>query len=86
MAATLPLLAGALTLGITDASADSATGGRDALQGTKPAWATATADQGATADSGKVAVRVHLAGRDAKGLRPTRPPCPTRSRRRTGSI
>ncbi|WP_326738757.1 S53 family peptidase [Streptomyces sp. NBC_01022] len=68
MAATLPLLAGALALGIPNASADSAPSGRDALQGTKPAWATATADRGATADSGKVAVRVHLAGRDAKGL------------------
>ncbi|MET8400516.1 S53 family peptidase [Streptomyces sp900116325] len=68
MAATLPLLAGALALGIPSASADSAPGGRDALQGTKPAWATAQADQGATADSGKVSVRVHLAGRDAKGL------------------
>ncbi|MFF3173564.1 protease pro-enzyme activation domain-containing protein [Streptomyces sp. NPDC057900] len=68
MAATLPLLAGALALGIPNAAADSAPSGRDALQGTKPAWATAAADQGATADSGKVAVRVHLAGRDAKGL------------------
>ncbi|MER6118415.1 S53 family peptidase [Streptomyces sp. NPDC001743] len=68
MAATLPLLAGALALGIPDASADSAPGGRDALQGSKPAWATASADQGATADSAKVSVRVHLAGRDAKGL------------------
>ncbi|MGW1086379.1 S53 family peptidase [Streptomyces sp. NPDC002596] len=68
MAATLPLLAGALALGIPSASADSAPAGRDALQGTKPVWATAKADQGATADSGKVSVRVHLAGRDAKGL------------------
>lgn len=68
MAATLPLLAGALALGIPNASADSAPVGRDALQGSKPAWATTTADQGATADSGKVAVRVHLTGRDAKGL------------------
>ncbi|MFG2560168.1 protease pro-enzyme activation domain-containing protein [Streptomyces sp. NPDC048496] len=68
MAATLPLLAGALALGIPSASADSAPAGRDALQGTKPVWATAKADQGATADSGKVNIRVHLAGRDAKGL------------------
>ncbi|MEV6161533.1 S53 family peptidase [Streptomyces sp. NPDC052052] len=68
MAATLPLLAGALALGIPDASADSASGGRHALQGTKPAWATDAADRGATADSGKVSIRVHLAGRDAKGL------------------
>ncbi|MET8745413.1 S53 family peptidase [Streptomyces sp. NPDC004728] len=68
MAATLPLLAGALALGIPNASADSAPNGRDALQGTKPAWATAGADLGATSDSGKVSVRVHLAGRDAKGL------------------
>lgn len=68
MAATLPLLAGALALGIPSASADSAPAGRDALQGTKPVWATAKADQGATADSAKVSVRVHLAYRDAKGL------------------
>lgn len=68
MAVTLPLLAGALALGMPDASADAGHGGRDALQGTKPAWATASADQGAASDSTKVAVRVHLAGRDAKGL------------------
>ncbi|MFJ6016108.1 protease pro-enzyme activation domain-containing protein [Streptomyces sp. NPDC092952] len=68
MVATLPLLAGALALGAPNASADSAPGGRAALAGTKPAWATAGADRGASADGTKVAVRVHLAGRDAKGL------------------
>ncbi|WEH35862.1 S53 family peptidase [Streptomyces sp. AM 4-1-1] len=68
MAATLPLLAGALALGIPSADADPGPTGRDALQGTTPAWATAAADQGATADSGRVGIRVHLAGRDAKGL------------------
>ncbi|MGW2655807.1 S53 family peptidase [Streptomyces sp. NPDC001478] len=68
MAVTLPMLAGALALGIPDASADAAPGARAALQGTKPAWATASADRGASADSAKVSVRVHLAGRDAKGL------------------
>ncbi|MGW1888764.1 S53 family peptidase [Streptomyces sp. NPDC002004] len=68
IAATLPLLAGALALGIPAAQADPNPGGRDALQGTKPLWATAKADQGATADSNKVSARVYLAGRDAAGL------------------
>ena len=53
MAATLPMLAGALALGIPAAhAADSPN--RDTLAGTKPAWATAKADKGATADSSKV--------------------------------
>ncbi|MEU4347403.1 S53 family peptidase [Streptomyces sp. NPDC023838] len=69
MAATLPLLAGALALGIPSAhAADPVPSGRAALTGTKPAWATGAADQGATADSSKVDARVYLAGRDAKGL------------------
>ncbi|MER5496263.1 S53 family peptidase [Streptomyces sp. NPDC002561] len=68
IAVTLPLLAGALALGISNADADSAPGGRDALRGTKPAWATAGADRGAAADSDAVHVRVHLAGRDPEGL------------------
>ncbi|MGW2179947.1 protease pro-enzyme activation domain-containing protein [Streptomyces sp. NPDC001732] len=68
IAATLPLLAGALVLGAPDAGAASAPGGRDALQGTRPARATAGADRGAASDSGEVRLRVHLAGRDAKGL------------------
>ncbi|MFC3576519.1 protease pro-enzyme activation domain-containing protein [Streptomyces yaanensis] len=67
MAATLPLLAGALALGIPAAhAADSP--GRDALAGTKPAWATAKADKGSTSDNAQVTARVYLAGRDAKGL------------------
>ncbi|MBW8821022.1 MAG: serine protease, partial [Streptomyces sp.] len=67
MAATLPMLAGALALGIPAAhAADSPN--RDTLAGTKPAWATAKADKGATADSSKVAARVYLAGKDATGL------------------
>ncbi|MEV6795804.1 S53 family peptidase [Streptomyces sp. NPDC051320] len=67
VAATLPLLAGALALSTPSASADNGSG-RHILQGTKPLWATAQADRGATADSGKVSARVYLAGRDAQGL------------------
>ncbi|MEU5632926.1 S53 family peptidase [Streptomyces rishiriensis] len=67
MAATLPMIAGALALGIPAAhAADSPA--RDTLAGTKPAWATAKADKGATADSAQVSARVYLAGRDATGL------------------
>ncbi|WP_329465490.1 S53 family peptidase [Streptomyces sp. NBC_01431] len=69
MAATLPLLAGALALGIPSAqAADPVPSGRAALAGTQPIWATGSADQGATAQSTKVNARVYLAGRDAKGL------------------
>ncbi|MEU0839223.1 S53 family peptidase [Streptomyces sp. NPDC005962] len=67
-ATALPLTAGVLTLGIPAAQADSAPSGRDTLSATKPAWATARSDRGATADSGRVTARVYLAGRDAKGL------------------
>ncbi|MFD1661245.1 protease pro-enzyme activation domain-containing protein [Streptomyces caeni] len=67
MAATLPLLAGALALGIPAAhAADNP--GRDTLAGTRPAWATARADKGATPNSAQVSARVYLAGRDAAGL------------------
>lgn len=67
MAATLPMIAGALALGIPAAhAADNP--GRAALAGTKPAWATAKADKGATADTSRVSARVYLAGRDAAGL------------------
>ncbi|WEO97799.1 S53 family peptidase [Streptomyces sp. FXJ1.172] len=67
MAATLPMVAGALALGIPAAhAADSPA--RQALKGTKPAWATAKADKGATANSAQVNARVYLAGRDAAGL------------------
>lgn len=67
MAATLPLLAGALALGIP--AAHAATGpSRHTLAGTKPAWATAKADKGATSDSSQVSARVYFAGRDAAGL------------------
>ena len=68
LAATLPLLAGALALGIPRPGADKGSGGRHTLRGTKPLWATARADQGSTADTGKVTARVYLAGRDAPGL------------------
>lgn len=67
MAATLPLLAGALAFGIPAAHAADGPS-RDTLSGTKPAWATATADKGAASDSSQVSARVYLAGRDAKGL------------------
>ncbi|GHJ98499.1 S53 family peptidase [Streptomyces sp. NPDC003753] len=67
MAATLPMIAGALALGIPAAHA-AGSPARDVLQGTKPAWATATADKGATSDSAQVSARVYLAGRDARGL------------------
>ncbi|GAA2520271.1 S53 family peptidase [Streptomyces longisporus] len=67
MAATLPMIAGALALGIPAAhAADNP--GRDALVGTKPAWATAKADKGATSDNAQVSARVYFAGKDAAGL------------------
>ncbi|MFJ3819899.1 S53 family peptidase [Streptomyces nodosus] len=67
LAATLPLLAGALAFGIPAAHAADDPG-RDTLTGTKPAWATATADRGATPKGTRISARVHLAGRDASGL------------------
>ncbi|MGV9338096.1 S53 family peptidase [Streptomyces sp. NPDC003688] len=67
MAATLPMIAGALALGMPAAHAADGPA-RDALAGTRPAWATAKADKGATADSARVQARVYLAGRDAAGL------------------
>ncbi|MCQ4207094.1 S53 family peptidase [Streptomyces longispororuber] len=66
IAATLPLIAGALALVSPVAQAD--TGGRDTLSGTRPLWATGSADQGSTANGNRVNARVYLAGRDAKGL------------------
>ncbi|MFG2885112.1 protease pro-enzyme activation domain-containing protein [Streptomyces sp. NPDC048297] len=67
MAATLPMIAGALALGIPAAHAAD-TPARDALAGSRPAWATAKADKGATADNAQVKARVYLAGRDRAGL------------------
>ncbi|MEU2284038.1 S53 family peptidase [Streptomyces sp. NPDC013178] len=67
MAATLPMIAGALALGVPAAHAADGPA-RDPLAGTRPAWATAKADRGATPDSSKVTARVYLAGRDAAGL------------------
>ncbi|MEU7042982.1 S53 family peptidase [Streptomyces varsoviensis] len=67
-AATLPLVAGALALGVPTANADSGPHDRHALQGTKPQWATPKADRGDTPRADKIAVRVYLAGRDAPGL------------------
>lgn len=67
LAATLPMLAGALAIGIPAAQAVD-NPGRDTLAGTKPAWATAKADKGATSNAAQVSARVYLAGRDAAGL------------------
>ncbi|GGM17622.1 serine protease [Streptomyces fumigatiscleroticus] len=67
MAAALPMLAGALALGIPAAHAADGPG-RDTLAGTRPAWATAKADKGAASDGARVSARVYLAGRDAAGL------------------
>ncbi|MBV2353673.1 S53 family peptidase [Streptomyces sp. J2-1] len=67
MAATLPMIAGALALGIPAAHA-AGTSARHAIAGTKPTWATAKADKGATANSAQVSARVYLAGKDAAGL------------------
>ncbi|MFF4695561.1 S53 family peptidase [Streptomyces chattanoogensis] len=66
--AALPLVAGALALGAPAAGAAGHDGGRHALLGTKPLWATSKADRGATAGSTGITARVYLAGRDAKGL------------------
>lgn len=85
-AATLPLVAGALALGAPAADAAGHDGGRHALPGTKPLWATRQADQGATSASAAVTARVYLAGRDARGSRTARGPCPTRTPPRTGNI
>ncbi len=52
-AATLPLVAGALALGAPAADAAGHDGGRHALAGTKPLWATRQADQGATSASAR---------------------------------
>ncbi|MCK7626921.1 S53 family peptidase [Streptomyces sp. RS10V-4] len=68
LGAALPLVAGALALGAPAAGAAGHDGGRHALAGTKPQWATERADQGATAAATQVSARVYLTGRDAKGL------------------
>lgn len=67
MAATLPMIAGALALGIPAAHAADGPA-RDTLAGTRPAWATAKADKGSTSNSAQLNARVYLAGRDANGL------------------
>ncbi|MDI5973147.1 S53 family peptidase [Streptomyces sp. SL13] len=66
VAATLPLVAGALAMGIPSAQAASHT--RETIADTKPAWATASADRGTASSSTTVRARVYLAGRDAQGL------------------
>ncbi|MCX4880345.1 protease pro-enzyme activation domain-containing protein [Streptomyces sp. NBC_00847] len=67
MAATLPMIAGALALGIPAAQAAD-NPGRDTLAGTKPAWATAKADKGDASNGSQVSLRVYLAGKNAAGL------------------
>ncbi|MET9915314.1 protease pro-enzyme activation domain-containing protein, partial [Streptomyces sp. NPDC006476] len=66
MAAALPVIAGALAIGIEAQAADVPA--RDTLAGSKPAWATAKADKGDASNADRVALRVYLAGRDANGL------------------
>ncbi|WP_269854036.1 S53 family peptidase [Streptomyces sp. RPT161] len=66
VAATLPLVAGALAMGVPTAQADS--NNRQVLTNTKPLWATARADHGTAAGSTTVNARVYLAGKDAQGL------------------
>ncbi|MEV7077283.1 S53 family peptidase [Streptomyces sp. NPDC093516] len=66
-AATLPLLAGALALGIPAAHA-AGHPLRDPLAGTRPGWATARADRGAAPDGSAVSARVYLRGKDSAGL------------------
>ncbi|GAA2778032.1 S53 family peptidase [Streptomyces showdoensis] len=69
IAAALPLLAGALAVGMPTAQAATPVpGGRVALEGARPGWATASADEGGTAPSARVDARVYLAGRDPQGL------------------
>ncbi len=68
LVASLPLVAGALALGVPAAQADSGPHDRQALAGTKPLWATPSADRGTVAASNTVTARVYLAGQDAKGL------------------
>ncbi|GAA1956515.1 S53 family peptidase [Kitasatospora viridis] len=67
-AAILPLLAGALAVGIPTAQADTVPNGRAALAGTEPTWTAKAADQGATAANAPVTARVYLAGKDPQGL------------------
>ncbi|WP_309097720.1 S53 family peptidase [Streptomyces sp.] len=67
MAATLPMLAGALALGIPAAHAVGHPL-RAPLAGSRPAWATARADRGAAPDAAGVSARVYLRGKDAAGL------------------
>jgi len=62
------LAAGSMFLmGAGAAQAASGTG-TDVLAGSKPAWASASADRGAAPAAAPLAVRVYLAGRDPQGL------------------
>lgn len=66
--ASLTVAAAMLTAGVAIANPASADSGTTTLPGTSPAYATASADQGQTAASAQVTVRVFLAGQDAAGL------------------
>lgn len=61
----IPLLAGMI---MVSTSAQASPDGRTAIPGTRPTWATASADRGATNSGAAVSARVYLAGRDAPGL------------------
>lgn len=67
-ATSLVVAAALLTAGVAIANPASADQGTATLPGTSPAYATASADQGQTAASAQVSVRVFLAGQDAAGL------------------
>jgi subtilase family serine protease len=60
----LPLTASFLSLPATAQAA----GGTTPLAGSKPAWATPSADRGATPAGAQLDLRVYLAGRDPQGL------------------
>jgi hypothetical protein len=65
-ATMLPLTASFLSVPASAQAAASAT----PLAGSKPAWATPSADRGATPAGTQLDLRVYLAGRDPQGLAP----------------
>ena len=67
-AAAISVVLAAFSTGIAVASPASAAQGTAALPGTSPSYATAAADQGQTAASTQLSIRVFLAGRDPSGL------------------
>ncbi|MEZ0022599.1 subtilase family serine protease [Kitasatospora sp. MAP12-15] len=68
LAAALPLLAAVAAGTAARAATPAPRQGRAVVQGTRPAWAQPSADQGAAAGSAAVTARVYLAGRDLAGL------------------